>query len=115
MGILNVTPDSFSDGGHLTSENALIDRAASMVADGADILDIGGESSRPFSAPVSPDEELSRVIPAITAIRQRFPTPISIDTTKASVARESLAAGANIINDISALRFDQNMVEVARE
>jgi dihydropteroate synthase len=115
MGILNVTPDSFSDGGRLLTEDALIDQAAAMVTAGVDIFDIGGESSRPFSDPVSVDDELARVIPAIEAVRKRFAQPISIDTTKAVVARAALDAGAEIINDISAFRFDPGMVSLAAE
>lgn len=113
MGILNVTPDSFSDGGCLDSEAAVIDQAAAMVEAGVDIFDIGGESSRPFSEPVAADEELQRVMPALEAVRCRFPHPISIDTTKAVVARHALDAGADIINDISAFRFDPEMINLA--
>lgn len=115
MGILNITPDSFSDGGRLTSIDQVDELAARMIADGADLVDIGGESTRPFSEAVPADVELARVLPAIGSIRKRSSIPISIDTTKADVAREALAAGANIINDISALRFDPEMVAVARE
>lgn len=116
MGILNVTPDSFSDGGQFVTEAAMARQAATLIAAGADIIDVGGESSRPFSEPVSGAEELARVIPAIRAVRQQHPTiPISIDTTKAEVARQALLEGASIINDISALRFDPEMVEVARQ
>ena len=114
MGILNLTPDSFSDGGKLADRGALLERAAAMIAAGADILDIGGESTRPFAPAVAETEELRRVIPAIEAIRRLDPSiPISIDTTKAAVARQALAAGADIINDISALRLDPAMVELA--
>jgi dihydropteroate synthase len=115
MGILNVTPDSFSDGGCFTDINAIRDQAAKMVSEGADILDIGGESTRPFSEPVSIEDELARVLPAIRTVRERYSLPISIDTTKAAVARQALAAGADIINDISALTFDPEMVVLARE
>lgn len=115
MGILNVTPDSFSDGGQLTTKEKVVEQAASMIQEGADLLDIGGESSRPFSDTVPAEEELERIIPAITAIRQRLSIPISIDTTKAAVARQALIAGANIINDISSLRFDKEMLAVAKE
>lgn len=116
MGILNVTPDSFSDGGRFTEEAAMANQVAAIIAAGADIIDIGGESSRPFSDPVSVADELGRVLPAIRAVRQQAPTiPISIDTTKAAVAREAIAAGATIINDISALRFDPAMAEVAAQ
>ena len=114
MGILNVTPDSFSDGGNCTSEPGLEARIEQLLADGADIIDVGGESTRPFAEPVSAGEELARVLPAIKKIRERSTVPISIDTTKAVVAREALAAGATMVNDISALRHDPEMVEVVR-
>ncbi len=113
MGILNITPDSFSDGGRLTSITPLLDDTANMIAAGVDILDIGGESSRPGAKPVSLNEELQRVIPAIKAIREKYTTPISIDTTKAEVARQALDAGADLINDISGLRFDPEMIPLA--
>ena len=114
MGILNVTPDSFSDGGNFMEKDAITSQIKNMLADGADIIDVGGESSRPFSEPVGAAEELYRVIPAIESIRSINQTiPVSIDTTKAEVAQKAIAAGANIINDISALRFDPKMIEVA--
>lgn len=115
MGILNVTPDSFSDGGNFASFEAAVAQADRLIADGADILDVGGESTRPFAAPVSTEDELARVIPVIEAIRRKHSIPISIDTTKAAVARAALRAGADIINDISALRHDPEMIAVARE
>jgi dihydropteroate synthase len=116
MGILNVTPDSFSDGGHFFSNSNIAAQIDTMVGSGADIIDVGGESTRPFAEPVSIEDELDRVLPAIRLIRQRSTSiPISIDTTKAEVARNALDAGANIINDISALRFDQNMISLVRE
>ncbi len=115
MGILNVTPDSFSDGGEFTTINRTLNHVSQMIRDGADIVDIGGESSRPFSKPVSVKEELKRVIPVIQAIRQHHQIPISIDTTKAEVAHKALEAGADIINDISAFRFDPEMVAVASQ
>ncbi len=115
MGILNVTPDSFSDGGQLTGSANLKKRIASMVAAGVDILDIGGESTRPFAPKVEIEEELDRVIPAVRAIRQNFSTPISVDTTKSLVAEKALAGGADIINDISALSFDPRMIKVAKK
>lgn len=115
MGILNVTPDSFSDGGSLDSASQLLTQVEGMVAAGVDILDIGGESTRPGAAPVSLDEEIGRVVPAIEKIRQHFTNPISVDTSKAEVARLALAAGADIINDISALRFDPAMLPLAIE
>ena len=114
MGILNVTPNSFSDGGKWTSENALELRIEELLADGADIIDIGGESTRPFAEPVPAQVELQRVIPAIKKVRERSALPISIDTTKAQVARAALDAGATIINDISALRQDPDMINVVR-
>lgn len=114
MGILNVTPDSFSDGGrHFTLDNA-VDQASRMLDEGVDILDIGGESTRPFADPVSLTEEQRRVIPVIEAIRKRHTVPISIDTTKAQIARNALDAGANIINDVSALRHDEQMLALVK-
>ena len=115
MGILNTTPDSFSDGGKYTSLDKALTRAHEMVAAGAHILDIGGESSRPFSEPVSEQEEMDRTIPVIEAIASRIDIPISIDTVKAKVAKEALAAGGSIINDISAFEKDPGMVDVAVE
>ena len=116
MGILNVTPDSFSDGGRLATTDDVMSQAAAMVTAGADILDIGGESTRPNAAPVALAEERARVVPAIQAIRQRYPTlPLSIDTTKGEVARAACQVGATIINDISALRTDPAMADVAKE
>ena len=113
MGIVNVTPDSFSDGGRFLGRDNAIDQGIRLMDEGADILDIGGESTRPFSDPVSTEEELRRVIPVIEALSRQGSVPISIDTTKAEVARQALAAGASIINDISALRVDPAMAEVA--
>jgi len=115
MGILNVTPDSFSDGGLFFDHQAAIEHGQQLVAEGADILDIGGESSRPGAWPVSAEEELRRVIPVVTALAERVSVPISIDTSKAVVAREAIAAGASIVNDITALRGDPQMVEVVRD
>lgn len=115
MGILNVTPDSFSDGGQFDSVASACSQAEAFLASGADIIDVGGESTRPFAEPVSEKEELARVIPAIRAIRARYSIPISIDTTKAEVARQALAAGAGIINDISALRKDPEMLRLVQE
>ena len=113
MGIVNVTPDSFSDGGVYFSPAAAFAQAMKLVADGADIIDIGGESTRPFASPVSIDQELERVIPLIKSIREQSAVPISIDTYKAEVAQAALDVGANLINDISALRFDPDMVHLA--
>jgi dihydropteroate synthase len=113
MGILNTTPDSFSDGGRFFSPQAAIDQARQMVNAGADILDIGGESTRPFSDPVTEEEEIRRVLPVIEAVAPEIAIPISIDTTKSGVARRAIAAGAAIINDVSALRMDPEMAAVA--
>lgn len=115
MGILNVTPDSFSDGGRFTTAEAIRRQAVEMIAAGADIIDIGGESSRPQAEPVSAAEELRRVLPAIAMIRETSDVAISIDTTKAAVARAAIAAGADIVNDISALRFDPELLTVVKE
>lgn len=112
MGILNITPDSFSDGGENFDSARAVDRALRMVDEGADIIDVGGESTRPGSDPVSLEEELRRTIPVIRAISGKVTVPISIDTYKASVAREALDSGASIVNDISGLRFDPEMPEV---
>ena len=114
MGILNVTPDSFSDGGQFNTVDAAINRGLQMADDGADIIDIGGESTRPGAEPVSLDEELRRTIPVIQKLADRLRIPISIDTTKAEVARQALDAGAEIVNDISGLTFDKNMLDVCR-
>ena len=113
MGVVNVTPDSFSDGGRFFEFDAALDQARALTAAGADILDIGGESTRPFAEPVELKEELRRVIPLIEALAAEIPLPISIDTYKAPVARAALKAGAAIINDISALRFDPEMAPLA--
>lgn len=114
MGILNVTPDSFSDGGIFFDFEKALAQAEKMVAEGADILDIGGESTRPFSEEVSVAEEISRVVPVIEKlISCKIPIPISIDTAKAEVARQALEAGASLINDISALQNDPQMASVA--
>ena len=113
MGILNVTPDSFSDGGRFFSTRDAVSQAEKMVREGADIIDIGGESTRPFSEAVSEAEEIRRVIPVVEALAHHVKIPISIDTTKAAVAEHALKAGASIINDISALRADPALAEVA--
>jgi dihydropteroate synthase len=109
MGILNTTPDSFSDGGVYVDADAAVRRGLEMAAEGADIIDVGGESTRPGSKPVSEAEELGRVVPVVRELRARTPVFISVDTTKAAVAAACLDAGADIINDISALRFDAAM------
>ena len=115
MGILNVTPDSFSDGGHFLDTKIAVNHALRMADQGADIIDIGGESTRPGSNPVSINNELARVIPVIEGIRDESTIPISIDTYKSLVARKALEAGANINNDISGLNFDPEMVNIVRE
>ncbi|MNK29053.1 Dihydropteroate synthase [compost metagenome] len=116
MGILNVTPDSFSDGGRYIEPDAAVKHALQMVADGADMIDIGGESTRPGHEPVSEDEELRRVIPVIQAIHQAAPhIVISIDTYKSEVARQALLAGAHIINDVWGAKADPKMAAVAAE
>jgi dihydropteroate synthase len=115
MGVVNVTPDSFSDGGRYFDAGKAVARGLELAAEGADILDIGGESTRPGSLPVPEAEELRRVVPVIEALRKRTAALLSIDTTKATVARAALAAGADIVNDTSAFRFDPAMPgEVAR-
>ena len=113
MGILNVTPDSFSDGGQYLDKNAAVEHALAMIRNGANIIDIGGESTRPFSDPVSLDEEISRVIPVIKGIREKSDVCISIDTTKSMVASEALHVGASIINDVSAMEVDPFMADIA--
>ncbi|MBW2367248.1 MAG: dihydropteroate synthase [Deltaproteobacteria bacterium] len=115
MGVLNVTPDSFSDGGRFFSPEDAIAQGEKMAADGADILDIGGESTRPFSDPVNADEEIHRVVPVIKTLAKRVKIPISIDTTKAATARSAIAAGAAIINDVGALKRDPHIADVAAE
>ncbi len=115
MGVVNVTPDSFSDGGNFFSPDAAIAHGEKLIEDGADIIDIGGESTRPFSEDVPAEEELRRVIPVIEALAGDTAPPISIDTTKAVVARRALEAGASIINDISAMRLEPQMAQVAAE
>ncbi len=113
MGILNVTPDSFSDGNQFLSVDAALRHAEQMISEGADIIDVGGESTRPGAGVVPPEEEIARVVPVIAELAKRFDTPISIDTTKALVARAALNAGAAIVNDISALRFDFHVADEA--
>ena len=115
MGVLNVTPDSFSDGNWYFPPEIAVERALEMEQEGADIIDIGGESTRPGAEPVGPVEELRRIMPVLEKLSGRLSIPVSIDTFKASVARESLAAGAEIINDISGLSFDRRMAEVIAE
>ena len=115
MGILNVTPDSFSDGGRFRGPAEAIDCGLRMVQDGADILDVGGESTRPGAATVPEEEEQGRVVPVIAELRRQTEVPLSVDTRKSSVAAAALKAGADIVNDVSALTYDRRMGEVARE
>ncbi len=114
MGIVNVTPDSFSDGGQFLDTDRAIEHALELVRDGADLLDIGGESTRPYSTPVSQDEELRRVLPVVTDVCRRVTVPVSIDTSKSAVAEACLNAGAEIINDVTGLKGDPKMIDVAR-
>jgi dihydropteroate synthase len=106
MGVLNVTPDSFSDGGQFSDPGRAAARAGEMAAEGADIIDVGGESTRPGSHPVAAEEELRRVVPVVGRLAKELDVAVSVDTTKSGVARAALDAGAEIVNDISALRFD---------
>jgi len=115
MGILNVTPDSFADGGLYFDKSSAIERAYQIVEEGADIIDIGGESTRPGSEPISIKEELIRTIPVIEAISKKIKVPISIDTYKSEVAKAAIDAGASMVNDISGLRFDPRMPDVVSE
>jgi dihydropteroate synthase len=112
MGILNLTPDSFSDGGQFDDPGRAVARALALEADGADLLDLGGESSRPGSVPIPEPEELRRLIPVVEALRDKLRIPISVDTYRSEVARRALEAGAQVINDISAFRFDTLMAGV---
>lgn len=115
MGILNVTPDSFSDGGLFFGQDQAIAQGEALAAQGADLLDIGGESTRPFSASISVEEEIRRIVPVIKTLVKRISIPISIDTYKAEVARAALDAGAALVNDISALGFDPDLAQVIAE
>jgi dihydropteroate synthase len=114
-GVLNITPDSFSDGGQNFSLSKAVERALEMEAQGADIIEIGGESTRPGATPVPVEEELQRVLPVLQALQGRLSIPISVDTYKNEVARQALAYGASIINDISALRFDEAIADTITE
>ena len=115
MGIVNVTPDSFSGDGLGTDIQAIVDRAVRMERDGADIIDIGAESTRPGSSPISSEEELARLIPALKAVRAQVSVPISVDTYKPQVARRALEEGANILNDVWGLKVDPRMADTAAE
>ena len=115
MGVLNVTPDSFSDGGRFLDPSAAVAQGERMAAAGADVIDVGGESTRPFSDPVPAAEEIRRVVPVVAELVRRVDVPISIDTTKAEVARRALAAGAAMVNDISGLELDPDLAAAAAE
>lgn len=115
MGIVNVTPDSFSDGGQFLAVDAAVEHGLNLAEQGAAVLDIGGESTRPGSEPVPLDEELRRVIPVIERLASKVPVPISVDTSKAELARRAVAVGAEIVNDISGLQFDPQMADVCRQ
>jgi dihydropteroate synthase len=115
MGIVNVTPDSFSDGGRFFDPQAAVAQGLQLAADGADLLDVGGESTRPYADAVDEQEELRRVLPVVARLAEQTKLPISIDTSKASVAREALSAGAEIINDVTALAGDPGMLAIAIE
>ena len=115
MGVLNITPDSFSDGGIFFSTEKAVAHGERLVGDGADILDVGGESTRPYAEPVSENEEIRRVVPVIESLAKRVSVPISIDTTRSKVARAALSAGAAMINDVSAFRLDPELADVAAE
>lgn len=112
MGILNVTPDSFSDGGRFQNLDAALRHGEQMVRDGADILDVGGESTRPGHAQITSEEEISRVVPVIRRLKEHFDVPISVDTYKSTVAQAALEAGADLINDIWGLKYDEKMAGV---
>lgn len=112
MGILNITPDSFSDGGSFNTIDSALKQAEKMICDGADIIDIGGESTRPGHTKISDDDEINRIMPVIEAIKTRFDIPISVDTYKSNVAREAISAGADMINDIWGLKYDSDMANI---
>ena len=115
MGILNVTPDSFSDGGRYLEREKAIEHGIAMARDGADIIDVGGESTRPYSKKISVDEEMERVIPVIEALSRELNIPICIDTYKSEIAKKAIQAGASMINDISAFRIDPDLIPVVQE
>ena len=115
MGVLNITPDSFSDGGLFFQRDKAIAQGEALAAQGADLLDIGGESTRPFSDPISTQEEIQRIVPVIRELGKRISLPLSVDTYKAEVAKAALDAGAGLVNDISALSFDSDLAKVIAE
>ena len=114
MGILNVTPDSFSDGGRWNNINAALDHTAKMIEDGAEIIDIGGESTRPGYTMISDDEEIHRIVPVIEAVKKHFDIPVSVDTYKSAVARAAIIAGADLLNDIWGFKYDREMAHTAK-
>src|SRR5439155_8782187 len=115
MGIVNVTPDSFSDGGRFLDAGAAVAHGLELVAAGADLLDVGGESTRPGATPVAPDDERARVLPVVRRLATEAGVPVSVDTRRASVAADAIEAGAAIVNDVSAGRFDADMARVVAE
>lgn len=115
MGILNVTPDSFSDGGKYNNLDCAMKQAAKMIEEGADIIDVGGESTRPGHVQIGDEEEIGRVVPVIQELKKRFDVPVSIDTYKSAVAEEALLAGADLLNDIWGFRYDERMAKLAAE
>lgn len=115
MGILNVTPDSFSDGGNYDRMERAIEHAAQMIAEGADIIDVGGESTRPNYTQISDEEEIERVVPVIKALKEKFDIPISIDTYKSKVAEAAILAGADLVNDIWGLKYDKDMAGIVKK
>ena len=115
LGVLNVTPDSFSDGGEFRPPAKAIEKALEMEQAGADVIDVGGESTRPGARPVSEEEEIARILPVIHGIREQTPIPISVDTTKPAVARRALQEGADLINDVDGLHVSPEMIEVVKE
>ena len=115
MGILNVTPDSFSDGGRYNSLDAALFHAQQMADEGADIIDVGGESTRPGHTQISDEEEISRVVPVIEKLKQEFDIPLSVDTYKSAVAAAAVRAGADLVNDIWGLKYDENIASVIAE
>src|SRR5689334_22176129 len=115
MGVVNVTPDSFSDGGAFASVDDAVEHGVRMAGEGADLLDVGGEATNPRATPISADEEIRRIIPVIERLAARTRAPISVDTTKAAVARAAIAAGAEIVNDVSGGLFDPEIIDVAAE
>lgn len=115
MGILNLTPDSFSDGGRYNDKDAAVDRCAVMIREGADCIDIGGEATGPNSVPVSAEDELERIMPSLEAIRNRFDIPLSVDTFKSEVARQAITAGCDIINDITGFKGDPEMAKTVAD